>query len=89
MVHPMKIVGIVALGVFGLVALFVGIEWLTQPIHSLPAYLGGHTHKRGRYSRRGDALLVVGIAALAIAGYLIWKLRSAHPSGTDSTTPAQ
>ena len=85
----MKIVGIVALGVIGLVALFLGIEWLTNPIHSLPAYLGGHPHHRGHYSRRGDAALVIGIGALAIGGYMLWKLRTANKSGTASAAAKQ
>jgi len=72
----MKWIGVIALTVVGILAAFVAIEYLTLPIHSLPAYLGGK-HARGHYQRRGSALLVLALVAFGGAAYWAVRIRRA------------
>ncbi len=75
-----KWIGVIILGVIGVIAAFIAIEWLTQPIHSLPSFLGGHPHKHGHYTRRGDAVAVVAVLALGGAAYLAYSIRKSEKS---------
>ncbi|MGA8726823.1 MAG: hypothetical protein WB565_17450, partial [Acidimicrobiales bacterium] len=76
-----KWIGVIALGVIGVLAFIVAILWLTEPIHELPAFLGGKKG-HGHYQRRGEALIVFAIVVLAVAGYLGYRL--SRSSRTDA-----
>jgi len=69
-----KWIGIAVLAVIGILALIVGIEWLTVPIHKLPSFLG-QKKGRGHYKRRGEALVVFGVVVIGVAAYLGYRLR--------------
>jgi hypothetical protein len=76
-----KWAGVIALGVVGILAFIVAIFWLSEPIHSLPSFLGGK-HGRGHYRRRGEALIVLAVVVIAVAAYLGYRLnRSRKGSG--------
>ena len=81
-----KWIGLVVLAVIGVLALIVGIIYLAEPIHSLPAFLGGKTpmgkhHYRGNHKRRGEALLVFAVVVLGVTAYLGYRLnRSGKPT---------
>lgn len=81
-----KWIAVIALFVVGILAAIVAIDWLTQPIHSVPSYLGGEAHKHGHFRRRGEALIVGAIIVLAVAIYLTIRFRredaaASAPSG--------
>jgi hypothetical protein len=82
-----KWVGVIALGVVGLLAIIVAILWLSEPIHSLPSFLGGK-HGRGHYKRRGEALFVLAIVVLGVAAYLGYRLNRSSKGGSTSDAPA-
>ncbi len=75
-----KWIGVIILVIVGIIALIVAIEYLTQPIHSLPSILGGKSalvnghHVRGHYHKRGYAALVVAIVALGGAVLLAVRI---------------
>ena len=55
--------------VLGIVAVVVGIIYLTEPIHSLPSFFPGHApHGRGYHHIRGYIAIAVGIIDLIIVG---------------------
>ena len=70
----MKWIGPIVLAVVGVLALIVGILYLTNPIHSLPSLIGGK-HIRGHYIHRGEALVVAAVAALGVAAYWASRIR--------------
>ncbi len=70
-----KWIAVIALFVVGILAAIVAIDWLTQPIHSVPSFLGGEAHHRGHYRRRGEALIVGAVIVLAVAIYLTIRFR--------------
>ncbi len=78
-----KWIGIAVLAIVGILALIVGIEWLTVPIHKLPSFLG-QKHGRGHYKRRGEAAVVFGVVALAVTAYLAYRMRRASAPGPES-----
>jgi hypothetical protein len=80
-----KWVGVIALYVVGVLAAVVAIIWLVEPIHSVPAFLGGH-HVRGHFQRRGEALIVLAVVVLAVAVYLTLRFRREASAG--SAAPA-
>jgi drug/metabolite transporter (DMT)-like permease len=72
--------GVIVLGIVGVLALVVGIIYLTESIHQLPSFLGGSTAlnkagkpKRGNHHTRGILLIIVCVIAFAFAGYLAWR----------------
>jgi len=62
----------------GIVALVVGIIYLTVEARSLPSILGTLHGAHGHRSRRGIGALIVG-AVLLIAGGALWRF--ARPRG--------
>lgn len=92
-----KWAGVVVLGVIGILAIIVGIIYLTEPIHSLPAFLGGkhavgNHHYRGNHKRRGEALIVVAVVVLGLTAYFVYRLVHSEPGrdapAVDSARPA-
>ncbi len=83
-----KWVGIIVLFVIGVLAGIVAIFWLTEPIHALPTILGGHHHHRGRYQRRGEALIVFAVVVLGAATYLTIRMRRAQRAPAPAAGPA-
>jgi len=65
----------------GLLALAVGIIYLTVQGHSLPGVLGPLHGYTGHRSKRGIAALVVGVVLLGAGGGLL-LYSSARPSAT-------
>ena len=93
----MKWIGVIVLAVIGIIAAIVAVEYLTEPIHSLPSILGGktalvHGHPpRGHYHKRGYAAVVVAVLALGGAAYWAYRIRidSSGPGApTTATTSA-
>jgi hypothetical protein len=70
-----KWVVVIALFVVGILGAIVAIDWLTQPIHSVPSFLGGEAHHHGHFRRRGEALIVGSVIVLAVAVYLTIRFR--------------
>jgi NADH:ubiquinone oxidoreductase subunit 5 (subunit L)/multisubunit Na+/H+ antiporter MnhA subunit len=59
----------VVLVVLGILAVVVGIVYLVEPIHSLPAFFPGHAaHGAGHHHIRGYIAIAVGIVLLILAG---------------------
>lgn len=59
---------VVVLVVLGILAVIVGVIYLVEPIHSLPAFFPGHApHRRGHHHIRGYVAIAVGIILLIIA----------------------
>jgi NADH:ubiquinone oxidoreductase subunit 5 (subunit L)/multisubunit Na+/H+ antiporter MnhA subunit len=57
----------VVLVVLGILAVVVGVIYLVEPIHSLPAFLPGHAaHGNGHHHIRGYVSIIVGIILLVI-----------------------
>jgi drug/metabolite transporter (DMT)-like permease len=83
----MKWIGVIALTVVGILAAIVAYEYLTLPIHSIPAFLGGK-HVRGHYQRRGSALLVLALVAFGGAAYWAVRIRRAERAGDAPTAKA-
>jgi hypothetical protein len=87
-----KWAGVIALGVVGILAFIVAIFWLSEPIHSLPSFIGGK-HGRGHYKRRGEALIVLAIVVIGVAAYLGYRLNrsgkrsDATPAGGEAAAP--
>jgi hypothetical protein len=79
-----KWITVIILVVLGVVLGIVAIEWVTVPIHKLPALLNGKHHVKGKYKRRGEALGVVAVVLLGIAGYLAYTIKR----GPAATAPA-
>jgi Ca2+/Na+ antiporter len=68
---------VAVLVVIGVIALAVGIIYLTVAAKSLPSILGQIHHASGHRSKRGIAALVVGAVLLAAgAGVALYKPRS-------------
>lgn len=68
---PMKWVSVAVLAVIGVLALIVGIIYLTVPIHSLPSFIPGQiAHHRGVYHKRGAVASLIGVVLLVSAGGL-------------------
>ncbi len=82
-----KWIGVIALGVIGVLAFIVAILWLSEPIHELPAFLGGKKG-HGHYQRRGEALIVFAIVVLAVAGYLGYRLSRSSRTDAAPAVPA-
>ncbi len=86
----MKWIGVIVLAIIGILAAIVAVLYLTEPIHALPAMLGGktalvHGHKpRGHYHKRGYAAVVVAVVALGGAAYWAYRIRidSSGPGAT-------
>ena len=58
----------VVVAVIGIVAVIVGIIYLVEPIHSLPAFFPGHAaHGQTHHDKRGYLAIAVGIVLLIIA----------------------
>jgi NADH:ubiquinone oxidoreductase subunit 5 (subunit L)/multisubunit Na+/H+ antiporter MnhA subunit len=59
---------VVVLVVLGILAVIVGIIYLVEPIHSLPAFFPGHAkHGRAHHHIRGYVAIAVGIILMIIA----------------------
>jgi hypothetical protein len=82
----MKWIGVIVLAVVGILALIVGVDYLTTSIHHLPSFLGGKRHTKGHYQKRGDALIAIGVVALGGAGYWAYRIRHSAAAGE---TPAE
>ena len=78
-----KWIGIAVLAIVGILALIVGIEWLTVSIHKLPSFLG-QKHGRGHYKRRGEAAVAFGVVVLAVTAYLAYRMWKASAPGPES-----
>jgi hypothetical protein len=89
----MKWIGVIVLAIIGILAAIVAVEYLTEPIHSLPSMLGGktalvHGHPpRGHYHKRGYVAIVVAVLALGGAAYWAYRIRI-DSSGPGSTAGA-
>ncbi len=97
----LKWIWVIVLAVVGILALVVGILFITQPIHTLPTFLGGKhelvkgKHVRGHYQRRGEGLIAVAVVAFGVAAYLGYRFRrqdrpaaAAVGGGTTTAAPA-
>jgi hypothetical protein len=71
----MKWIGPIGIAVVGILVGIVAIMYLTTPIHSLPAFIGGKSIL-GHYRRRGEGLALIAVAALGGAAY--WAFRIQH-----------
>jgi NADH:ubiquinone oxidoreductase subunit 5 (subunit L)/multisubunit Na+/H+ antiporter MnhA subunit len=59
----------IVLVVLGILAVVVGVIYLTEPIHSLPSFFPGHALHGQRYHHtRGYIAIAVGIILLILAG---------------------
>src|ERR1700722_20757087 len=90
-VLPMKWVGVIILVIVGILAALVAVEYLTVSIHAVPSFLGRHPG-RGHYRKRGAGAALVALIAFVVAGYLIFRIRSADKkaalAATGPTGPA-
>ncbi len=92
----MKWLWVIILAVLGVLAAIVAFEYLTVSIHSLPAFLGGHTGTghhpaRGHYHTRGAIAGLIAVVLLAIAaflGYRILQADKAAKAPAATPTPA-
>jgi len=66
----------VVMVVIGLVALAVGVIYLTVEAKSLPSILGELHGVTGHRSARGIAALIVGVVLVVAGGLLAYKPRS-------------
>ena len=58
----------IVLLVLGILAVVVGIVYLVEPIHSLPAFFPGHAaHKHGYHHIRGYLAIAVGVILIIVA----------------------
>jgi len=70
----MKWIWVIILGIIGVLAAIVAIEYLTVSIHSLPSFIpGGHPHARGHYHKRGAGAAVIALLAFVGAGFLAYR----------------
>jgi hypothetical protein len=87
----MKWVGVIILVIVGILAALVAVEYLTVSIHAVPSFLGRHPG-RGHYRKRGAGAALVALIAFVVAGYLIFRIRSADKkaalAATGPTGPA-
>jgi len=59
----------IVLVVLGILAVVVGVIYLTEPIHSLPSFFPGHAlHGQSHHHTRGYAAIAVGVVLLIVAG---------------------
>ena len=68
----------VILVIVGLLAVAVGVIYLTVQAHSLPSVLGKLHSYSGHRTKRGIAALVVGLIVLAVGGVLLWAARPTY-----------
>jgi hypothetical protein len=89
----MKWIGVIVLAIIGILAAIVAVEYLTQPIHSLPSMLGGKSqlvhghHVRGHYHKRGYLAIV--IAVIAFAGAIFWAIRIRASGASGGSAPVK
>jgi len=61
----------VVCAIIGVVALIVGIIYLTVPIHQLPGFIPGGHPGGGTYHKRGALMVVIGLVFGAAAAVLL------------------
>ena len=86
----MKWLGVIVLTVIGVLAAVLAVEYLTVAIGHLASIIPGHSSvyvhghlRRGHYRKYGAVSALVAVAALAGAGYLIY--RNIQPKDGDET----
>ena len=64
----MRRVVAISLLIVGVVAIVVGVLYLTQPAHSLPTFFPGYAaHSVGKHTKRGYAGIALGAVLVIIA----------------------
>jgi hypothetical protein len=74
----MKWLPVVVLGIIGVLAAIVCVEYLTVSIHALPSFIPGQRPVNGHYHVRGAFAGLV--AVVALAGAVVLALRIVRPA---------
>jgi hypothetical protein len=69
-----RVIGMTLL-VVGVLALILGIAYMTIPAHSLPPLMGRLKSPTAHRTKRGEGGLVVGIVLAAVGGFLVARSR--------------
>jgi hypothetical protein len=70
----------VGLGVLGLLGIVAAIVYFAEPAKSIPSVLPGHiAGSTVHRTKRGAAALILGLALLVLAGYVVYTERQ-HPA---------
>jgi hypothetical protein len=69
----MKWIWVIILGIIGVLAAIVAVEYLTVSIHNLPSFIPGRHPGRGHYHKRGAIAAVIALLAFIGAGFLAYR----------------
>ena len=67
-----RLVAAIVVIVVGVLAIVVGVIYLTQPAHALPSFFPGHlAHVRAKHIRRGETGIGMGVVLMIGGAWLV------------------